>query len=83
MTLEELIISFDRPGYTPKKLADAILSWFKDEILPREKSYEHDPKYPFPLIYSQRYWLYWIVYKGYNQCLQDILTNLTAKQGER
>ena len=33
MTLEELIISFDRPGYTPKKLADAILGWHKKELI--------------------------------------------------
>jgi hypothetical protein len=73
MTLEELIISFDRPGYTPKKLADAILSWFKEQ-LPKEKEEtikDNGEECFDPLAV------------GYNQCLQDILTNLTAKQGER
>ena len=52
-------------------LEQAILSWFKEQ-LPKEKEYSKN--------WNQR-----TVGEvdGYNQCLQDILTNLTAKQGER
>ena len=75
MTLEKILMAWEDGEVTLQQTEDAILSWFKEEVLPREKSYEHDPKYPFPL--SESY-----VYKGYNQCLKDILTNLTAKQGE-
>jgi hypothetical protein len=74
MTLEELIISFDRPGYTPKKLSEAILSWVKEQ-LPKEKElvdvYNPLDTYTNLLEYDGKI--------GYNQCLQDILNKLKGE----
>ena len=46
----------------------AILSWFKEQ-LPKERK---------PMMQDFTFYE-----NGYNQCLKDILTNLTAKQEER
>ena len=49
-------------------LEQAILSWFKEQ-LPKEKTFEN--------IKSERTALR---YKGYNQCLQDIINNLETSK---
>ena len=96
MTLEELIyqesLKMDS-GHIVKGcrecsegLSQSILSWFK-EILPNEKEYQYGQ------VETGCYWNHSSPYEycsvcegisiGKNQCLQDTLTNLTSKQGER
>jgi hypothetical protein len=74
MTLDKLV---DYLGYkhntSPKNFRmyakQAILSWFKEQ-LPKEM-----PNSLHPTTIG--------ISIGYNQAIEDILTNLTAKQGER
>ena len=73
MTLDEILKEYYYCGETKtiEKEKQAILSWFKEQ-LPKEQE-ESD--------FSEHYIHRW--QQGYNQCLKDTLTNLTAKQGER
>ena len=71
MTLEKILMAWEDGEVTLQQTEDAILSWFKEQ-LPKEQE-ESD--------FSEHYIHRW--QQGYNQCLKDTLTNLTAKQGER
>ena len=65
-----------------KNLSQAILSWFKEQ-LPKEMN-SLSRKYIEIRKKEHHHCMEAIGYvNGYNQCRADILTNLTAKQGER
>ena len=69
MKLGQLIVddSPDRLGYTKSGvLAEAILSWFKEEVLPKERK---------PMIQDFSFYE-----NGYNCCLKDILTNMETSK---
>ena len=82
MTIDEILEKLYEEGsfegehrdIHPDRIAEtkqAILSWFKEQ-LPKERTFEESMKQ-----YGS------CEDAGYNRCLQDTLTNLTAKQGER
>ena len=69
MTLDKIISNRVKGWSDAAHLREEILSWFKEQ-LPKKKEEK---------IQNNAY----LEGAEYNQCLQDILTNLTAKQGER
>ena len=69
MTLEKILMAWEDGEVTLQQTEDAILSWFKEQ-LPKKKEEK---------IQNNAY----LEGAEYNQCLQDTLTNLTSKQGER
>ena len=71
MTLEKILMAWEDGEVTLQQTEDAILSWFKEQ-LPKDMEYKR----------NQSDYICGVT-DGYNQCLQTILTNLTAKQGER
>jgi len=68
MTLEKILMAWEDGEVTLQQTEDAILSWFKEQ-LPKEQE-ESD--------FSEHYIHRW--QQGYNQCLQDILTNLEKEK---
>jgi len=92
MTLDEILRQVEgdtcefAQGMDIQEAKQAILSWFKEQ-LPKEKAYEYGD------IQNGCYWTHASkseycaccegIAIGRNQTIKDILTNLTAKQGER
>ena len=85
MTLDKIISNRVKGWSDAAHLREEILSWFKEQ-LPKEKADGYCENLNFQFNTKQFQAIpKWSQDKidGYNQCLQDTLTNLTAKQGER
>jgi hypothetical protein len=76
--LEDYLRLDPKTRLTTGQTIQAILQWFKEEIVPKERepSYKSESGIPVPVQLKevQKVWN-----TGYNEALKDILTNLTKE----